>query len=283
MSLAKRIIPKIDIKGPNLVKGINLEGLRVLGKPENFAKYYYESGADELIFQDVVASLYGRNSLFDIIKKTADEIFIPLTVGGGIRNINDIKSILRAGADKVSINTAAHENPKLISEASNIFGSSTIVVCIEAIKQSNGEYFAFTDNGRNGTNKEVRDWSKYMEKLGAGEILIVSVDRDGTGMGIDENLIKYLCDSVQIPIIVSGGVGNTGHVTKTLKNFDISGLAISSSLHYEYALKEDGLDNKFSEGNTNYLSNKRPISNIEQINLVDLKKLLINEKIIIRY
>ena len=160
MSLAKRIIPKIDIKGPNLVKGINLEGLRVLGKPQDFARYYYENGADELIFQDVVASLYGRNSLFDIIKKTADEIFIPLTVGGGIRNIDDIKSILRAGADKVSINTASHENPKFISEASNIFGSSTIVVCIEAIKQSNGDYLAFTDNGRNGTNKEIRAWSK---------------------------------------------------------------------------------------------------------------------------
>ena len=151
MSVALRIIPRLDIKGPNLVKGVHLEGLRVLGKPEHFAKYYYEQGADELFYQDVVASLYGRNSLHDIISRTAQEVFIPITVGGRIRSLDDVANILRVGADKVSINTAAHENPDLITNASEIFGISTIVVSIEAIKQADGSYMAFTDNGRNYT------------------------------------------------------------------------------------------------------------------------------------
>ena len=150
-----RIIPRLDIKGPNLVKGIHLEGLRVLGRPEDFAKHYYEEGADELIFQDVVASLYERNSLHEIISRTAKNIFIPLTVGGGLRTIEDIKQVLRAGADKVSINTAAVKNPTFIKEASLKFGSSTILVAIEAIKQSDGNYFAFIDNGREETGLEV--------------------------------------------------------------------------------------------------------------------------------
>ena len=170
MSLAIRIIPKLDIKGPNLVKGMHLEGLRVLGKPEEFARHYYEQGADELIYQDVVASLYGRNSLHEIISKTAKEIFIPLTVGGGIRNLDDIVDVLRAGADKVSINTAAHDNPGLITQASRMFGKSTIVVLIEAIRQTDGRYQAFTDNGRNPTNRDVVTWAKEAEDLGAGEI-----------------------------------------------------------------------------------------------------------------
>ena len=150
-----RIIPKLDIKGPNLVKGIHLEGLRVLGKPEDFAKHYYEKGADELIYMDVVASLYGRNSLHEIVSRTAKEIFIPLTVGGGLRTIEDIKNVLRAGADKVSLNTAAIKNPSIVREASRIFGSSTITISIEAIKQPNGEYFAYTDNGREYTGIDV--------------------------------------------------------------------------------------------------------------------------------
>ena len=167
-----RIIARLDIKGPNLVKGIHLEGLRVLGKPEDFAKYYYETGADELMFMDVVASLYGRNGLTEIISKTAKEIFIPLTVGGGIKTIEDIKMTLRAGADKVSINTAAIKNPNFIKEASREFGSSTIVATIEAIKERNGEYFAFVDNGRDYTGIEVIKWAKKLEELGAGELVI---------------------------------------------------------------------------------------------------------------
>ena len=185
-----RIIPRLDIKGPNLVKGIHLEGLRVLGKPETFAKFYYEQGADELFFQDTVASLYGRNSLHDIITKTAREIFIPLTVGGGLRTIDDIKNVLRAGADKVSINTAAVNNPNFIEEAALRFGSSTIVVSIEAIKDSNGSYYVYTDNGREHTGLEVVEWARKVEKLGAGELVITSVDNEGTGSGFDIELTK---------------------------------------------------------------------------------------------
>ena len=212
MSLALRIIPRLDIKGPNLVKGIHLEGLRVLGKPEHFAKYYYEQGADELFYQDVVASLYGRNSLHDIVSKTAKEIFIPLTVGGGIRNVENIASILRVGADKVSMNTAVISNPALISEASNMFGASTIVVSIEAIRQPDGRYMAFTDNGRNITNREVISWAKHVEQLGAGEILITFVDNEGSGKGLDIDLARKVSGAVSIPVVVHGGVGQMKHV-----------------------------------------------------------------------
>ena len=198
MSLALRIIPKLDIKGPNLVKGMHLEGLRVLGKPAQFAKYYYEQGADEIIYQDVVASLYGRNSLHDIISRTAKEIFIPLTVGGGIRTLEDISSVLRAGADKVTINTAAHENPELISQASREFGKSTIVVSIEAIRQPDGSFQAFTDNGRNKTGREVISWARQIVELGAGEILLTSVDREGTGEGANIELIKQVNSNILI-------------------------------------------------------------------------------------
>src|SRR5574341_1652307 len=166
-----RIIPRLDIKGPNLVKGIHLEGLRVLGKPDRFARCYYEHGADELLYMDVVASLYGRNSLLEIVARTSKEIFIPLTVGGGLRTLDDIKEALRAGADKVSLNTAAIGNPELVREASRRFGSSTIVVSIEAVKKPDGSYEAYTDNGRERTGVDALQWAVQAAELGAGEIL----------------------------------------------------------------------------------------------------------------
>ena len=162
-----RIIPRLDIKGPNLVKGIHLEGLRVLGKPEDFAKLYYEQGADELFYQDTVASLYQRNNLTDIVTRTAKNIFIPLTVGGGIRTLDDINNVLRTGADKVAINTASINNPQFINQASKTFGSSTIVVTIEVICQPNGTYLAYTDNGREYTGVEVVKWAREVEERGA--------------------------------------------------------------------------------------------------------------------
>ena len=202
-----RIIPRLDIKGPNLVKGIHLEGLRVLGKPSDFANFYYEQGADELMFMDVVASLYERNSLHEIISDTAKNIFIPITVGGGLRSLSDIKEVLRAGADKVCLNTAAIKNPLLIKDASRMFGSSTIVVAIEAIRELDGNYFAYTDNGREYTGIDVFEWAQKVCDLGAGEIVITSVDREGTGQGYDLELISKIAKLVSVPIIAHGGAG----------------------------------------------------------------------------
>ena len=216
-----RIIPRLDIKGPNLVKGIHLEGLRVLGKPEDFAKLYYKDGADELIYQDTVASLYQRNSLTDIITKTANNIFIPITVGGGLRSLDDINKVLRAGADKVSINTAAISNPSFISEASRTFGSSTIVIAIEAIKQSQDNYLAYTDNGREYTGVDAVTWAKQVEELGAGEILLTSIDKEGTGTGFDLDLINKITKSVSIPVISHGGAADASHIISSIKDSKI--------------------------------------------------------------
>jgi imidazole glycerol-phosphate synthase subunit HisF len=279
MSLALRIIPRLDIKGPNLVKGMHLEGLRVLGKPESFAKYYYEQGADELFYQDVVASLYGRNSLKDIVSRTAKEIFIPLTVGGGIRDIKDIESILQAGADKVSINTAAIENPELIRTSSNMFGSSTIVASIEAIEQPNGDFLAFTDNGRNSTGKEVISWAKELEQLGAGEILLTCVDQEGVGKGFNLLLAEQICDALNIPVVIHGGAGSKDHVLNLTKDTPLSGVAIASLFHYDYILHNRQINGYEEEGNIEFLKSKRTLSSIQSISIEKLKLFLLENNI----
>jgi len=277
-----RIIPRLDIKGPNLVKGIHLEGLRVLGKPEAFAKFYYEAGADELIYQDVVASLYDRNSLQDIISRTAKEIFIPLTVGGGIRTLDDIKNVLRAGADKVSINTSAIKKPQFIRDAALKFGSSTIVVAIEAIKQQDGNYFAFIDNGREATGIEVVDWACRVEELGAGEIVITSVDREGTGIGFDVNLVKMIADKVTIPVIAHGGAGKKEDLLEVLKKGNASAVAIASILHYGI-LSKDFTDNSFNqEGNTDFLRSGKLVSTVEPTTIKKIKMYLYKNNIDVR-
>ena len=278
MSLALRIIPKLDIKGPNLVKGMHLEGLRVLGKPAQFAKYYYEQGADEIIYQDVVASLYGRNSLHDIISRTAKEIFIPLTVGGGIRTLEDISSVLRAGADKVTINTAAHENPELITQASREFGKSTVVVSIEAIRQPDGSFQAFTDNGRNKTGREVILWARQIVELGAGEILLTSVDREGTGEGANIELIRQVNSNINIPLVVHGGIGSYEHVLEAVSESKmISGIAISSMLHYEYLINNRNTIGFELEGNIEYLKSNHIYSKVTPTPLQILKKNLLKK------
>ena len=271
-----RIIPRLDIKGPNLVKGIHLEGLRVLGTPENFARYYYENGADELIFQDVVASLYDRNSLHDIISRTAKNMFIPLTVGGGLRTINDVKQVLRAGADKVTLNTAVIRNPDFIKEASLQFGSSTIVVAIEAIKQQNGQYLAFIDNGREETGVEVVEWAKTAEELGAGEIVITSVDRDGTGEGFDIELIKKIADAVSIPIIAHGGAGCLSNIGDAVTEGGAGGLAIASVLHYGAMSKMQPVDKekKQSEGNMSFITSGKLFGKIKPVTIAEIKNYL---------
>ncbi len=266
-----RIIPRLDIKGPNLVKGIHLEGLRVLGKPSDFAKYYYEQGADELMFMDVVASLYERNSLHDIISETAKSIFIPITVGGGLRSISDIKEVLRVGADKVCLNTAAIKNPQLIKDASRMFGSSTIVVAIEAIKESNGKYLAYTDNGREYTGVDVFEWAQKVAELGAGEIVITSVDKEGTGQGYDLELVSKITNLVGIPVIVHGGAGKQDHVVDVLKDCNISSAMISSLFHYHF-IKENESHASVLEGNVEFLNQKRSFHTFEPCSIEDVKR-----------
>ncbi len=269
-----RVIPRLDIKGPNLVKGIHLEGLRVLGKPEQYAKYYYEGGADELLFMDVVASLYGRNSLHGIISKTAREIFIPLTVGGGIRSIEDIKSILRSGADKVSINTAAVKNPRLINQAAQIFGSSTIVVAIEAIKQDDGNYYAFTDNGREKTGIEVVTWAKKVESLGAGEIILTSVDKEGTGQGFDLELTKKVAEAISIPVVAHGGAGKLDDIKDAVVLGEASAVSIASMFHYA-ALAKNKIDTQLDEGSSKFITSGGSYAKVDKADIKQVKQHLL--------
>ncbi len=279
-----RIIPRLDIKGPNLVKGIHLEGLRVLGKPEDFARCYYENGADELFFQDTVASLYDRNSLQDIITKTAKEIFIPLTVGGGLRTIDDIRNVLRAGADKVAINTAAVKNPYFIREASLKFGSSTIVVAIEAIKGSDGRYLAFTDNGREYSGLEVVSWARKVEELGAGEIVITSVDKEGTGEGYDLDLIRLVSESVTVPVIAHGGASCPENIVQAIRYGKADAVAIASILHYSVmkSFVTYSCDYR-EEGNTTFLNAGKIPKMIKPSSLSDIRAVLIKENIPTRF
>ena len=271
-----RVIPRIDVKGSNVVKGIHLEGLRVLGTPNSFAEYYYSQGADELIYMDIVASLYGRNSLLDVVRKTAEDVFIPITVGGGLRSIEDISAALKSGADKVCLNTAAIKDHELISRAADKFGSSTIVIAIEVIRQPNGEYHAFTDNGREQTGIEVGGWAKKVEQLGAGEILLTSVDSEGTGKGADIELIKSISRQINIPLIAHGGIGNVEHVIDLVSSTQISAIAMSSILHYE---KIANLDEKHMhteiEGNQDFLLSKRTVKHIDASSIHLIKQSLL--------
>lgn len=247
-----RIIPRLDIKGPNLVKGVHMEGLRVLGSPEHFAYQHYLDGADELIYIDIVASLYGRNNLLDIVKRTAEKIFIPLTVGGGIRSVEDIRNILRAGADKVAINTAAVQNPKLICEGVKAFGSQCIVISIETRRKSDGRYEIFTDNARQETGIDALDWARKAHELGAGEILITSIDRDGTGEGYDIELVSRIAEAVSIPVIACGGAGKFDHVVELIDKTGVSAVAAASIFHYNRIAK-DAANREFEEGNVEFL------------------------------
>lgn len=278
-----RIIARLDIKGPNLVKGIHLEGLRVLGKPEQFARYYYETGADELIYMDVVASLYNRNSLNDIINRTAKEIFIPLTVGGGLRTLEDMKDALRAGADKISINTAAINNPEMIKKASRAFGSSTIVVAIEAIKHPDGKYFAYTDNAREFTGVEVSSWAQRVEELGAGEILLTSVDREGTGAGYDIDLIKQVSDLVSIPVIAHGGPGCVADVAQAITAGGASAVAVASLIHYDFIQRRKTQGEYVEEGNIEFLKSGKVFSKFAPVDLRTIKEHLHNNGISCRH
>ena len=230
-----RLIARLDIKGPNLIKGIQLEGLRVIGDPQAYARKYYAQGADELVYMDIVASLYGRNSLHDIISRTAQDVFIPLTVGGGLRSVEDVRQILRAGADKVSINTAAVQRPQLVNEIASVFGSQCVVLSIEAKHHAPGKWEVYTDNGRERSGLDVIDWAQRGAALGAGELLVTSVDREGTRKGFDCELMRAVSAAVSIPVIASGGMGTVQHLVDVVQQGQADAVAMADILHYERA------------------------------------------------
>jgi cyclase len=227
-----RIIPRLDIKGPNLIKGVHLEGLRVIGDPQEYAVKYYEAGADELVYMDIVASLYGRNNLSDIISRAAENVFIPITVGGGIRTVDDARHILRSGADKVAINTAAVSKPELISEVANRFGSQAMVLSIEAKLISFGKWEAYTDNGRERTGLDVIEWVQRGVAMGAGEVLLTSIDREGTRKGFEIDLIRQVSQAVSVPVIASGGMGSMEDFIAAAREGFADAVAMADVLHY---------------------------------------------------
>lgn len=270
-----RVIPRLDIKGPNLVKGIHFEGLRVLGRPEDFARHYYENGADELYYQDAVASLYGRNSLLDIVRKTSREIFIPLCVGGGLRSVDDIRQVLRAGADKVAINTAAVRRPELLREASAAFGSSTIVVSVEAVRRGPGQWEARVDYGREVTGLDAVDWARRAVEQGAGEVMVTSVDQEGTGGGYELDLVRAIADAVPVPVIAGGGCGRPAHAVSVVRDGHADAVSMASVTHYQAArlLAEQSLAHSYSEeGNLEFLKSGRPFGNATPCDIADIKR-----------
>lgn len=230
-----RLIARLDIKGPNLIKGIHLEGLRVIGSPGEHALRYYRQGVDELVYMDCVASLYGRNHLGDIVKSAAKNIFVPMTVGGGIRSVDDATQILRAGADKVAINTAAVANPLLITEIARRFGSQCMVLSIEAKHVGPDRWEVYADNGRERTGLDVIEWVKRGVELGAGEVLLTSVDREGTRKGFDLALVKAVTVEVSVPVIASGGMGKPKDLLEVVREGGADAVAMADILHYNRA------------------------------------------------
>jgi imidazole glycerol-phosphate synthase subunit HisF len=228
-----RLIARLDIKGPNLIKGIHLEGLRIIGSPAEHALRYYEQGIDELLYMDCVASLYGRNHLGDIVRSAAENIFVPMTVGGGIRSVDDATQILRAGADKVAVNTAAVATPQLITDIARRFGSQCMVLSIEAKQIGAGRWEVYTDNGRERTGLDVIEWVKRGVSMGAGEILLTSVDREGTRKGFDIDLVRAASAEVSVPIIASGGMGSSEDMVAVARAGGADAVAMADILHYK--------------------------------------------------
>ena len=230
-----RLIARLDVKGENLIKGIHLEGLRVIGSPNEHALRYYLQGIDELIYMDCVASLYGRNHLSGMIKAAAQDIFVPLTIGGGIRSVADANDVLRSGADKIAINTAAVANPKLISDIAERFGSQCMVLSIEAKQVGSQKWEVFTNNGRERSGLDVIDWVSKGVELGAGEILLTSIDKEGTRKGFDVDLVKAVTEIVSVPVIASGGMGSIGDLLAVVRDGGADAVAMADILHYKRA------------------------------------------------
>jgi cyclase len=232
MALAKRIIPCLDVHAGRVVKGINFVKLRDAGDPVEAARRYNEAGADELTFLDITASSDARDTIVDVISRVADEVFIPLTVGGGVRRVEDVRKLLNAGADKVSINTAAVEDPGLVSESARHFGSQAIVVAIDARARAGGGWEVYTHGGRKATGRDVVDWAREMTARGAGEILLTSMDRDGTRSGFDVALTRAVSDAVAVPVIASGGVGTLEHLAQGIEEGRADAVLAASVFHF---------------------------------------------------
>ena len=244
--LKNRIIPCLDVKNGRVVKGINFVDLKDAGDPVEQAKIYSDGGADEICFLDITASNENRNTIYDVVERTSKKCFVPLTVGGGVRSVEDINKLLNCGADKVSINTAAVESPKVIEESSKKFGSQCIVVAIDA-KKKNDKWEIFTHGGRNNSGINALEFAKKMENSGAGELLVTSMDRDGTQVGYDNELMSNITALVNIPVIASGGVGNLDHLADGIKLGNASAVLAASIFHYgKHSVKEakEYLDSK---------------------------------------
>lgn len=227
-----RIIPRLDIKGPNVIKGIHLECLKVVGNPGAMATKYYNDGADEIIYMDIVASLYGRRNLIDIVEKVSTQIFVPLTAGGGINSLEDIHNLLRAGADKVAINSGIITNPDFTNTAVKSFGSQCIVGSIEAKKMPDGKWMAFYNNGREYSGKDAIAWAMELAERGIGELLVTSIDQEGTRKGYDCELIAEISTGVGIPVIASGGAGSLQDIEDAIYKGKADAVAVASLFHY---------------------------------------------------
>ena len=267
-----RIIPKLDIKNGLLIKGINLEGLRIIGNPYEFANHYYASGADEIIYVDNVATLYGTNNLKQFVNKTAKNLFIPLTVGGGIRSLTNISEMLESGADKISINSAFIDKPNFILQAAKRFGSANIVSLIEVIKINNN-YFISKSNGRDLVSINPVDWAKKVEDLGVGEILLTSVNHEGLKSGFDIKTIKKISNAVSIPVIAHGGAGSFKDIYEVICATNISGVSISSLLHYEFVKYSKSKISK-TVGNFEFLKSIKKVKTKPKNTIFEIKKFL---------
>ncbi|NMG48846.1 imidazole glycerol phosphate synthase subunit HisF [Azoarcus communis] len=230
--LAKRIIPCLDVSAGRVVKGVNFVELRDAGDPVEIAKRYDEQGADEITFLDITASSDDRDIILHVVEQVADQVFIPLTVGGGVRTVDDVRRLLNAGADKVSINTAAVNNPQVVADASGKVGSQCIVVAIDAKQTAPGKWQVFTHGGRNNTGLDAIEWAQRVEALGAGEILLTSMDRDGTKIGFDLGLTRAVSDAVRIPVIASGGVGTLEHLAEGVSAGRADAVLAASIFHF---------------------------------------------------
>ena len=230
--LAKRIIPCLDVRDGKVVKGVNFVGIREVGDPVECAMEYDRQGADEICFLDITATYEGRRTMVDVVRKTAEHVFVPLTVGGGIRSVEDFREILRAGADKVSVNSAAVKNPELISQAAEIFGSHCVVAAIDAKRDEKGNFKVVVHGGRKDTGLDAVEWAKRCQELGAGEILLTSMDTDGCREGFDLELLRAVCSVVSVPVIASGGCGRLEHFSQVFEETGADAALAASLFHF---------------------------------------------------